>query len=59
LRRGRILPPGRPLLWTCGHEADAMKEGLMTVIIVAVVVMAVLVCSCVVFLRMRKGSKRG
>lgn len=31
----------------------------MTVIVVAVVVMAVLVCSCVVFLRMRRVSKRG
>jgi hypothetical protein len=51
--------PVWPLLWTCGHEADATKEGSMTVVIVAVVVMAVLVCGCVVFLRMRKGAKRG
>jgi hypothetical protein len=31
----------------------------MTEVIVAGVVVAVLVCGCVVFLRMRKGSKRG
>ncbi len=31
----------------------------MTVVIVAVVIMAVLVCGCVVLMRMRKGSKRG